>query len=164
MVLFDLDQQESAVMWADRRKTDSPHVEFVAERRLFEGLRAAEKGSSASQLLIHLPPQGRRILQQRKLPISFLYRVGQASLTSMLFAALPNSSSQRGNRPLPYSTPRRTAPPRYLKMPVPLSKGWALLLVPLFYASVALIVPPDPTGRRFWRPNPGARPLARFPN
>ena len=43
-VLFDLDPQESAVMWADRRKTDSPHVEFLTERRLSEGLRAAEQG------------------------------------------------------------------------------------------------------------------------
>jgi chromosome partitioning protein len=24
--LFDLDQQESAVIWADRRKSESPHV------------------------------------------------------------------------------------------------------------------------------------------
>jgi chromosome partitioning protein len=43
-VLFDLDPQESAVMWADRRKTDSPHVEFITERRLAEGIKAAEQG------------------------------------------------------------------------------------------------------------------------
>lgn len=43
-ILFDLDPQESAVMWADRRKTDSPHVEFLTERRLSEGLKAAEQG------------------------------------------------------------------------------------------------------------------------
>jgi chromosome partitioning protein len=42
--LFDLDQQESAVIWADRRKTELPHVEFLTERRLPEGLRAAEQG------------------------------------------------------------------------------------------------------------------------
>ena len=39
--LFDLDQQESAVMWADRRKADLPHVEFLTERRLPEALKAA---------------------------------------------------------------------------------------------------------------------------
>ncbi len=43
-VLFDLDQQESAVMWADRREIDAPHVEFLTERRLPEGLRAARQG------------------------------------------------------------------------------------------------------------------------
>ena len=42
--LFDLDQQESAVIWADRRKTDAPHVEFLTERRLPDGIRAAEQG------------------------------------------------------------------------------------------------------------------------
>ena len=41
--LFDLDQQESAVMWADRRKAESPHVEFLTERRLAEALEAARK-------------------------------------------------------------------------------------------------------------------------
>jgi hypothetical protein len=44
-VLFDLDPQESAVMWADRRQSDSPHVEFLTERRLLDGLKAAEQGS-----------------------------------------------------------------------------------------------------------------------
>jgi len=39
--LFDLDQQESAVMWADRRKAELPHVEFLTERRLPEALKAA---------------------------------------------------------------------------------------------------------------------------
>jgi chromosome partitioning protein len=43
-ILFDLDPQESAVMWADRRKMDSPHVEFLTDRRLSEGLKAAEQG------------------------------------------------------------------------------------------------------------------------
>jgi chromosome partitioning protein len=41
--LFDLDQQESAVMWADRRKVESPHVEFLTERRLLEALKAASQ-------------------------------------------------------------------------------------------------------------------------
>ena len=42
--IFDLDQQESAAIWADRRKTDMPHVEFLTERRLEEALKAAERG------------------------------------------------------------------------------------------------------------------------
>src|SRR5580704_5770968 len=43
-VLFDLDPQERAVMWADRRQSDFPHVEFLTDRRLAEGLKAAEQG------------------------------------------------------------------------------------------------------------------------
>lgn len=39
--LFDLDQQESAVIWSDRRSAEQPHVEFLTERRLAEALRAA---------------------------------------------------------------------------------------------------------------------------
>ena len=35
--LFDLDHQESAVVWADRRKDQLPHVEFLTERRLVIG-------------------------------------------------------------------------------------------------------------------------------
>ena len=42
VALFDLDQQESAVIWADRRKDYLPHVEFLTERRLSEALKAAE--------------------------------------------------------------------------------------------------------------------------
>jgi chromosome partitioning protein len=54
-VLFDLDQQESAVIWADRRKDDMPHVEFLTERRLSEGLKAAEKGKF-DLAIIDTPP------------------------------------------------------------------------------------------------------------
>jgi cellulose biosynthesis protein BcsQ len=36
--LFDLDPQESAVIWADRRKAEIPHVEFPTKRRLPNGL------------------------------------------------------------------------------------------------------------------------------
>jgi hypothetical protein len=39
-ILFDLDQQESAVIWADRRQDDMPRVEFLTERRLSEGLKS----------------------------------------------------------------------------------------------------------------------------
>jgi chromosome partitioning protein len=53
--LFDLDQQESAVLWAERRKSDSPHVEFLTERRLSEGLRAAERGKF-ELAIIDTPP------------------------------------------------------------------------------------------------------------
>src|SRR5580692_12835643 len=42
--IFDLDPQESAAIWADRRKSELPHVEFLTERRLAEGLKAAERG------------------------------------------------------------------------------------------------------------------------
>ena len=42
--IFDLDPQESASIWADRRKSDLPHVEFLTERRLAEGLKTAERG------------------------------------------------------------------------------------------------------------------------
>jgi chromosome partitioning protein len=54
-VLFDLDPQESAVMWADRRQSDSPHVEFLTERRLAEGLKAAEQGKY-DLAIIDTPP------------------------------------------------------------------------------------------------------------
>ena len=54
-ILFDLDPQESAVMWADRRKTDSPHVEFLTDRRLSEGLNAAEQGKF-DLAIIDTPP------------------------------------------------------------------------------------------------------------
>jgi chromosome partitioning protein len=42
--IFDLDPHESAAIWADRRKSDLPHLEFLTERRLAEGLKAAERG------------------------------------------------------------------------------------------------------------------------
>src|SRR5262245_5097458 len=53
--LFDLDQQESAVMWSDRRQHDQPHVEFLTERRLPDGLKAAEQGNFAL-VIIDTPP------------------------------------------------------------------------------------------------------------
>jgi chromosome partitioning protein len=53
--LFDLDQQESAVIWADRRKTEAPHVEFLTERRLPEALKAAEQGKF-DLVIIDTPP------------------------------------------------------------------------------------------------------------
>ena len=53
--LFDLDEQESAVIWADRRKAEEPHVEFLTERRLPEGLKvAAQQGFEL--VIIDTPP------------------------------------------------------------------------------------------------------------
>lgn len=53
--LFDLDQQESAVIWADRRKSAAPHVEFLTERRLVEGLKVAER-DGFKLAIIDTPP------------------------------------------------------------------------------------------------------------
>lgn len=56
--LFDLDQQESAVIWADRRKAEMPHVEFLTERRLSEGLKAAEAQGFALAIIDTPPAAG----------------------------------------------------------------------------------------------------------
>jgi chromosome partitioning protein len=53
--IFDLDPQESAAIWADRRKSEQPHVEFLTERRLAEGLKAAERGAF-ELAIIDTPP------------------------------------------------------------------------------------------------------------
>jgi chromosome partitioning protein len=53
--IFDLDPQESAAIWADRRKSELPHVEFLTERRLAEGLKAAERGAF-ELAIIDTPP------------------------------------------------------------------------------------------------------------
>jgi chromosome partitioning protein len=53
--LFDLDPQESAVIWADRRKDEFPHVEFLTDRRLPDGL-AAATGHGFSIAIIDTPP------------------------------------------------------------------------------------------------------------
>jgi chromosome partitioning protein len=54
-ILFDLDQQESAVIWADRRKKESPHVEFITERRLPDAIKAA-KQQGFELAIIDTPP------------------------------------------------------------------------------------------------------------
>jgi chromosome partitioning protein len=54
-ILFDLDHQESAVTWSERRKAEKPHVEFLTERRLPDGLTAAEKQNFAL-VIIDTPP------------------------------------------------------------------------------------------------------------
>src|SRR6202167_2369086 len=53
--LFDLDPQESAVIWADRRQNEFPHVEFLTERRLPDGLTAAA-AQGFSIAIIDTPP------------------------------------------------------------------------------------------------------------
>lgn len=53
--LFDLDLQESAAMWADRRQDEFPHVEFLTERRLPEAFRSAE-AQGFSIAIIDTPP------------------------------------------------------------------------------------------------------------
>jgi chromosome partitioning protein len=58
VALFDLDQQESAVIWADRRKAEMPHVEFLTERRLPEGLKAAETQDFALAIIDTPPAAG----------------------------------------------------------------------------------------------------------
>jgi chromosome partitioning protein len=54
-VLFDLDPQESAVVWSDRRAAEAPHVEFLTERRLPEALAAAE-AQGFELAIIDTPP------------------------------------------------------------------------------------------------------------
>jgi chromosome partitioning protein len=56
--LFDLDQQESAVIWADRRKDEQPHVEFLTERRLPDGLEAAKRQGFALAIIDTPPAAG----------------------------------------------------------------------------------------------------------
>ena len=53
--LFDLDPQESAVIWADRRKAEMPHVEFLTDRRLPDGIAAAEK-QGFTLAIVDTPP------------------------------------------------------------------------------------------------------------
>jgi len=53
--LFDLDAQESATVWADRRETESPHVEFLTERRLPEAIKAADQ-QGFGLCIIDTPP------------------------------------------------------------------------------------------------------------
>lgn len=53
--LIDLDPQESAVIWADRRQNEFPHVEFLTERKLPDGLKGAE-AHGFSIAIIDTPP------------------------------------------------------------------------------------------------------------
>jgi chromosome partitioning protein len=56
--LFDLDQQENAVIWADRRRDEPPHVEFITDRRLPEAIKAAERQGFAYSIIDTPPAAG----------------------------------------------------------------------------------------------------------
>ena len=60
--LFDLDPQESAVIWADRRQIETPHVEFLTERRLSDGLKAASNQDFALSIIDTPPAAGPQAL------------------------------------------------------------------------------------------------------
>lgn len=66
-VLFDLDHQESAVTWSERRGTDTPHVEFLTERRLADGLSAATKQEFALAVIDTPPAAGAQALTAAQL-------------------------------------------------------------------------------------------------
>lgn len=53
--LFDLDGQESAAIWSERRKADLPHVEHITERKLSAALAAADK-QGFDLAIIDTPP------------------------------------------------------------------------------------------------------------
>ncbi len=61
-ILFDLDHQESAVTWSERRGAEKPHVEFLTERRLPDGLAAAAKEDFALALIDTPPAAGPQAL------------------------------------------------------------------------------------------------------
>jgi chromosome partitioning protein len=53
--LFDLDPQESATAWSERRKAELPHVEPISARRLGQALDAAE-ANGFDLTVIDTPP------------------------------------------------------------------------------------------------------------
>jgi len=53
--LFDLDNQESATAWADRREAELPHVEPMSARRLPQALEAA-RAAGFALAIIDTPP------------------------------------------------------------------------------------------------------------
>lgn len=53
--LFDLDPQESATAWSERRKADLPHVEPISARRLNQAIDAAE-ANGFKFVVIDTPP------------------------------------------------------------------------------------------------------------
>ena len=54
-VLFDLDPQESATAWSERRKPELPHVEPISARRLDQAIDAAE-ANGFGLTIIDTPP------------------------------------------------------------------------------------------------------------
>ena len=58
VALFDLDPQESATAWSERRKLETPHVEPLSTRRLPDGLNAAQAGGFDLAVIDTPPAQG----------------------------------------------------------------------------------------------------------
>jgi chromosome partitioning protein len=54
-VLFDLDPQESATAWSERREAELPHVEPISARRLDQAISAAE-ANGFGLTIIDTPP------------------------------------------------------------------------------------------------------------
>lgn len=62
--VFDLDQQESAAIWADRRQTDNPHVDFLMSAVWLTDYKPRREGRLTWQSLIRRLRQARRLLQR----------------------------------------------------------------------------------------------------
>jgi len=56
--LFDLDQQESATAWSERREAELPHVEPISARRLGQAIDAAEANGFALTIIDTPPAAG----------------------------------------------------------------------------------------------------------
>lgn len=56
--LFDLDPQESATAWSERRKAEFPHVEPISARRLNQAIDAAEANGFALTIIDTPPAAG----------------------------------------------------------------------------------------------------------
>ena len=56
--LFDLDPQESATAWSERRKAEFPHVEPISARRLDQAIDAAEANGFALTIIDTPPAAG----------------------------------------------------------------------------------------------------------
>ncbi len=56
--LFDLDPQESATAWSERRAADLPHVEPISARRLDQAIDAAEAGGFGLTIIDTPPAAG----------------------------------------------------------------------------------------------------------
>ena len=56
--LFDLDPQESATAWSERRTADLPHVEPISARRLNQAIDAAEANGFALTIIDTPPAAG----------------------------------------------------------------------------------------------------------
>lgn len=66
-VLFDLDPQESATAWSERRSAELPHVEPLSSRRLSDGIAAAETQGFQLSIIDTPPAQGDQALTAAEL-------------------------------------------------------------------------------------------------